>query len=120
MQFSQIKKKLENYNNNLKVLHLNCRSLARKRSDLKQLIKTFNDNTIFGFSETWFNDTNDDKLWAIDNDKHKLFRCDRTYESSKKLKGGGVMLLVPKKLNPKVRHDLNNMHKKYDSIWIEF
>ena len=30
------------------------------------------------------------------------------------------MLLVPKKLNPKVRHDLNNMHKKYDSIWIEF
>ena len=26
MQFSQIKKKLENYNNNLKVLHLNCRS----------------------------------------------------------------------------------------------
>ena len=73
MQFSEIKKKLENYNNNLKVLHLNCRSLARKRSDLKQLIKTFNDNTIFGFSETWFNDTNDDKLWAIDNDKHKLF-----------------------------------------------
>ena len=30
------------------------------------------------------------------------------------------MLLVPKKLNPKVRHDLNNMHKKYDSILIEF
>ena len=25
------------------------------------------------------------------------------------------MLLVPKKLNPKVRHDVNNMHKKYDS-----
>ena len=34
----------------------------------------------------------------------------------KKLKSGGVMLLVPKKLNPKVRQDLNNMHKKYDSI----
>ena len=66
---------------------------------LKQLIKTFNDNTIHGFSELWFNDTNDDKLWAIDNDKHKLFRCDRTYESSIKLNGGGVMLLVPKKLN---------------------
>ena len=30
------------------------------------------------------------------------------------------MLLVPKKLNPKIRHDLNNMHKNYDSIWIEF
>ena len=29
------------------------------------------------------------------------------------------MLLVPKKLNPKVGHDLNNMHKKYDNIWIE-
>ena len=121
MEFSQIKRKLEKYNNNLKVLHFNCRILARKRSDLKQLIKIFNDNTIFGFSEWWFNDANDDKLWAIDNDKHKLFRCDRTYESSKKkLKGGGVILLVPKKLNPKVRHDLNNMHKKYDSIWIKF
>ena len=32
MEFSQIKKKLENYDNNLKILHLNCRSLARKRS----------------------------------------------------------------------------------------
>ena len=84
-----MKKKLENYNNKLKVQHPNCGSLARKRSDLKQLIKTFNDNTIFGISETWFNDTNDDKLWVIDNDKHKFFRCDRTYESSKKLKGGG-------------------------------
>ena len=72
------------------------------------------------FSETWFNDTNDDKLWAIDNDKQKLIRCDRTYDQVKKLKGGGVMLLVPKKLSPKVRHDLNNMHKKYDSIWINF
>ena len=30
------------------------------------------------------------------------------------------MLLVPKKLNPKVRHDLSIMHKKDDSIWIEF
>ena len=49
-----------------------------------------------------------------------MFPCDTTYESSKKLKGAGVMLLVPKKINPKVRHDLNNMHKKYDSIWIEF
>ena len=101
MEFSQIKKNLENYNNNFKVLHLNYGSLARKRSDLKQLIKTFNDNTIFGFSETWFNDTNDDKLWSTDNAKHKLFRCDRTYKSSKKLKSGGVMLLAPKKLNPK-------------------
>ena len=63
---------------------------------------------------TWFNDTNDGKLWTIDNDKHKLFRCK---ESSKKLKGGGgVMLLVPKKLNPEVKNDSNNLHKKYDSI----
>ena len=76
MKFSQIKKKLKNYNNNLKVQHLNCKSLARKRSDLKQIIKTL--NTIFGFSETWFNNTNDDKQWAIDNDKLKLFRCDKT------------------------------------------
>ena len=30
------------------------------------------------------------------------------------------MLLVPKKLNPNVRHDVNSMHKKYDSIWIKF
>ena len=30
------------------------------------------------------------------------------------------MLLVPKKLNPKIRHDLNNMHKKYDIFWIKF
>ena len=69
MKFSQIKKKLENYNNNLKVLHLNCRSLARKRSDLKQLIKTFNGNTVFEFSETWFNDTNDDGIKLMNQKK---------------------------------------------------
>ena len=74
MEFSQIKKKLENYNNNLKVLHLNCRSLARKRSDLKQLIKTFNDNIIFGFSETWFNDTNDDGIEHMNQKKIEGWR----------------------------------------------
>ena len=30
------------------------------------------------------------------------------------------MLLDPKKLNPKVKHDLNNMHKNYGNICIEF
>ena len=75
MEFSRIKEKLENYNN-LKELHLNCRNFARMRSDLKQLMKTFNDDTIFGFSETWFNDTNNDKLWAINKLKHKLLRYD--------------------------------------------
>ena len=30
------------------------------------------------------------------------------------------MLLVLKKLNPKVRNELKNMYKNYDNIWIEF
>ena len=63
--------------------------------------------------------TDDEKLWTRNSSKLVSFRCDRSSENSKKLKGGGVMLLVPKSLSPKLSQDLNILLKKYDSMWIE-
>ena len=35
-------------------------------------------------------------------------------------RGGGVMLIVPIKLNPKIREDLNHLNKTFfGSLWIE-
>ena len=57
---------LENYKDNLKVLHLNCRSLNGKRTELK----------VFGVLATWFDDSNDEKLWMVDSSKFVHFRLD--------------------------------------------
>ena len=37
-----------------------------------------------------------------------------------KEKGGGVMLVIPKSLNPKLRKDLNSLDKNlFESLWVE-
>ena len=33
--------------------------------------------TIYGFYETWLNDSNDNNLWRLDSDHFVSFRCDR-------------------------------------------
>ena len=52
------------------------------------------------------------------NNRFKFFRYDR--KSKEKKKGGGVILAVPKSLNPKKRPDLNHVSKNiFESFWIE-
>ena len=56
-------------------------------------------------------------LWEM-NENFKFFRCDR--KSDFKERGGGVMLAIPKSLNPKERKELNYLNKNvFESIWIE-
>ena len=75
------------------------------------------ENTIYGITETWLGELDEAKLWEI-NENFKFFRCDR--KSDFKERGGGVMLAVPKSLNPKERKDLNYLDKNvFESIWIE-
>ena len=64
--------------------------------------------------ETWLSEEGDEKLWET-NKRYKFFRYDR--KSNEKKKGGGVILAVPKSLNPKKRSDLNHMSKK---IFLKF
>ena len=60
---------------------------------------------------------NNEKLWEVNN-RFKGFRFDR--KSNEKKKGGGVILAVPKSLNPKKRPDLSHMSKNiFECLWIE-
>ena len=73
-------------------------------------------NTIYGITETWLGDFDGAKLWEMN--ENLFFLCDR--KSDFKERGGGVMLAVPKSLNPKERKDLNYLDKNvFKSIWIE-
>ena len=55
---------------------------------------------------------------GIEQDSFKTFRSDR--KLGNKTKGGGVMLMIPKTLNPKSRNDLNCMNKnQFESLWVE-
>ena len=76
-------KNLVNYINNIKDLHLNWRGLARKRSDLKALVKTISENTVLGFR---VNESNDQLLKILDSTKHVAFRWDISVEACKKIK----------------------------------
>ena len=63
-------------------------------------------------------ESNDQKLWELNKDRFKTFRFDR--KLGNKTKGGGVMLIIPKTLNPKSRNDLNCMNKnQFESLWVE-
>ena len=93
LSHSEILKILPKYRNNLKFFHLNAQSLARKRTQLKNLFNDIGENTIFGISETWLSPENDENLWNVLSETHIIFRNDR--KQTKKQKGGGVALYVP-------------------------
>ena len=85
---------------------------------LEDITKDLGTNTIFGISETWLKETDDLKLWKNNPNNFKTFRADR--DTLTKECGGGVMLIIPSSLTPKVRNDLNNMNKKnFESLWVE-
>ena len=67
------------------------------------------ENTVLGISETANKKKHDLKLWDSEPKTHVMFRFDR--QSSIKIKGDGVLLLILIKLAPKLR-DLNLFNKK--------
>ena len=67
------------------------------------------ENTIFGVCETWLSETDDERFWKFDRKKFKTFRVD--IKNEKKKYGGGVMLLVPISLQPKIRSQLHKYQK---------
>ena len=77
---------------------------------LQDIAKDLETNTIYGISGTWLKETDDLKLWKNNPNNFKTFRADR--DKLTKDCGGGVMLMIPSSLNPKVRHDLNCLNKK--------
>ena len=77
---------------------------------------TLGKHTIYGITETWLGELVEAQFWEI-NENFKCFRCDRKSDFIER--GGGVMLAVPKSLNPKERNELNYLDKNvFKSIWI--
>ena len=62
-----------NDKNVMKLLRIYCRRLARKRSDLKTSAKKIGKKRNFGFSESWFNESNDQFLSTLDSTKYVVF-----------------------------------------------
>ena len=64
-------------------------------------------STIFAFSETWLKKMMTKKLWQLNEKLFRSFCCDR---KSNEKQQGGVMIIAPKHLNPKLRKDLNKLN----------
>ena len=102
----------------LKFFHVNCQSLLHKKAQIASIINDLGENCIYGLTETWLRNCDNETFWELKNDLFKTFLLDR--KLTKKMRGGGAMIIVPKNLNPKLRKDLvhTNEHD-FESLWIE-
>ena len=72
-----------------------------------------NANCIYGLSERWL-DTNMDTDLMSPKKNCLVFRCDQVSS-----KGGGVLLIAPRKFNPKLRVNLALKSTLFDNQWIK-
>ena len=107
-QFARNKKQL-------KFFHVNSQCMLHKKHRWNPLLAIFGENCTYGFTETWLKNCDDE---TTKKDHFKTFRADR--KLTKKLRGGGAMIIVPKNLNPKIRRDLVHTNElDFESAWIE-
>ena len=61
---------------------------------------------------------NDETFWQLKKDHFKTFRADR--KLTRKMGGGGAMIMVPKNFNPKLRRGLFHTDEHdFESVCIE-
>ena len=102
----------ETFSDNLKFLHLNVRSITRKQLQFKSLMNDVDANCIYGLSETWLDTKIDTDLVNPNKANCLVFRDDRVSS-----KGGVVLLIVHRKINPKLRVDLAFKKTLFDTLW---
>ena len=91
---------LEDNLDDVKLLHINARSLSKNFDDLQNLLNSLHPFkfTIVGVTETWLHHTSP-PLFDLRN--YTLVRADRV-----RRKGGGVAFYVADHLNFKIRYDI--------------
>ena len=104
----------ETYSDNIKFLHLDVRSMTRKKLQLKNLMNDVGGNCICGLSETWLDTKIDTDLVNPNKTGCLVFRNDRVSS-----RGGGVLLIVLRKLNPMLRFDLAFKSTLFYTLWVE-
>ena len=104
---------------NRKYVHINFQNMQCKSYQFKDFLESTHDNnTIYGFTETWLTEDDPKDPWTHDKTNLECFRRDRQKET-KKTKGGGIQLLVPTHLNPVVRPDLLTDLKNIEMTAVE-
>ena len=81
---------------------------------MKSLLNDIGPNCIYGLTEKGLTSTDSNSFYNHYPYQFDILRCDRQAK-----KGGGLLLLVPKFCNSKIRNDFNNMSKSFESLWIE-
>lgn len=106
---SYINSTLRSFSNQLKVSHLNCRSITPKLDELKLILKN-NPLDIFSVSETWLSNVVSDRAVAMPG--FKLCRNDRSS------RGGGVALYISNKLKYKYVFKISDSNA-CESLFVE-
>ena len=88
------------------------------KTQVESIISGLGENWIYGFTEMWRKNCDHETFWQLKKDHFKTFRADRKH--TKKMRGSGAMIIVPKNLNPKLRRDLVHSNElDFESVWIE-
>ena len=111
-------KKLKLFDSRIKILHQNERSSAGQHLLLKKLIQDIGYNCIYALSETWLSQNHPEEFWHVDKQNFDCFRKDRIQTA--KTKGGGIIIYIPKRLEPRLRDDLKCFpDTNFESLWVE-
>ena len=93
-------------------MHYDVRSLNRNFDSIDEFISLLSVQfSVYGFSETWLNDTND---VLIHKNSYRFINANRS-----KGKGGGVAFLVHDSLSFKIRYDIAEENDIYENLFIE-
>ena len=103
----------------MKFCLLNARNITGKLTEFSELVSDHGGNCIFAATETWFTDSDITDAWSVDAAHFKIFTANRNFAATSRVKGGGVMLLIPKFLNPKIRTDLCDLSQTFETLWVE-
>ena len=69
--------------------------MLHKNTQVESINSDLVEYCIYGFTETWLKKCDHERFWQLKKD-FKTFRADR--KLTKKIRGGGAMIIVPKNL----------------------
>ena len=119
VDYEDYKKQMIHSNDAMKICLLNARNLVNKRMEFENLVNDHGKNAIFAITETWFTESDSPSAWCVDHDTYEVFFQNRNLSFTGRSKGGGVMLLIPKSLKPKLRTNLAEIQPMFESLWVE-
>ena len=68
--------------------------MLHKKAQIGSIINDLGENCIYGLTETWLKNCDDETFWELKKDHFKTFQADR--KLTKKMRGGGAMILYQK------------------------